>query len=119
MPDFVKHKFSEDKTAAVGTPEERHPKLWKKHITTSNKAVCTHQSNVELPYGIPQQLAEVWNNYRSLDWLCLPVSILSLTIAFPDTKTASQAITQPLAGIIITSPGTKCVVSTSTVSKYR
>ena len=44
--------------------------------------------------------------------------MLSLTIAFPDIKTASQAITQPLDGMIMTSPGTKCVVGTSAISKH-
>jgi len=48
----------------------------------------------------------------------IPVSILSSTMALPSSSTASHDMTQPLDGIIITSPGTSLLDVTSHVSMY-
>ena len=43
-----------------------------------------------------------------------PVSMLSLTIAFPDRRTASTVMSQPNWGMMTRSPGTNDVASTAT-----
>jgi hypothetical protein len=43
----------------------------------------------------------------------LPVSMLSFTMQLPVSSTASQAMTQPCGGMIITSPGTKWLAEMS------
>ena len=42
-----------------------------------------------------------------MEAVIVPVNMDSLTIHVPASKTASQGIIQPSAGIIITSPGTR------------
>jgi hypothetical protein len=39
--------------------------------------------------------------------IILPVSMLSFTMQLPVSSTASQAMTQPFGGMMITSPGTR------------
>ena len=50
-------------------------------------------------------MSQTFNTY--LHEIALPVSMLSFTIQFPVTKTASHCIKHPRRGISITSPGTR------------
>lgn len=59
------------------------------------------------------------NNNNRTSQLYLPVSIDSFRIQLPVSRTASQCITQPCAGISKTSPGTKRSVDMTSVLRIK